>query len=152
MRALFLLPALFLAACAPAASTSTSTDLKGPLVEGERWTITGFDQNRNKMEGEVVVPTKPDYLNTTRKWVYRSGSSLIFYTESTRHFEVQDLRDPLRLLVCIVRQPYDASIREYAGISVSGARDELDAVFAKLSGSDGRLVGGNCTLKREVKT
>ncbi|MFC6661054.1 hypothetical protein [Deinococcus multiflagellatus] len=57
MRALFLLPALFLAACAPAATGPE--DLQGPLAEGERWTITGFDQNNDPMNGEVVVPKTP---------------------------------------------------------------------------------------------
>ncbi|MFC6661053.1 hypothetical protein [Deinococcus multiflagellatus] len=63
---------------------------------------------------------------------------------------MQDIRDPLRILVCIVRQPYDANIREYAGVSVAGARDELKAVFAKLSGSGTQLVGGDCTVQREA--
>ncbi|WP_221091103.1 hypothetical protein [Deinococcus aquaedulcis] len=149
MRALFLLPALFLAACAPAATGPE--DLKGPLVEGERWTITGFDQNNNKMNGEVVVPAEPDYDRTDREWLYSSARASILYTESSNWFSVWDERDASRLVICIVRSPYNAVTREYSGIGVSGTMEELRAVFAKLSGTGVKVVGGDCTVKREAK-
>ncbi|MVN85947.1 hypothetical protein GO986_04130 [Deinococcus sp. HMF7620] len=145
MRLLSLVSTLLLAACAP---TTTVNDLKGPLVEGERWTITGADQNNDKMSGEVVVPAAPDYDRTDRRWAYEDANAYIRYTESNQHFEVWDTRDPKRLLVCIVRQPYSAGVREYVGVSVAGAMADLDAVFAKLSGTGTKLTGGDCTVKR----
>ncbi|MBZ9750045.1 hypothetical protein K7W42_04125 [Deinococcus sp. HMF7604] len=146
MRSLLLLPALFLAACAPAATTADV--LKGPLVEGERWTITGRDQFNEKVEGEVVVPAAPDYDRTEREWSYEDARAYIGYTESNRHFQVWDTRDAKRLVVCIVRQPYIGGVREYPGISVTGSMADLDAVFAKLSGTGTKLTGGDCTVKR----
>lgn len=135
-----------LASCAP--STTDTSPLKGPLVEGETWSISGFDQNNDKMDGRVVIPANPDYDRTDREWIYSSGAARVYFTESDKQFQVWDTSNPKRLLLCIVRKPFDPYLRRYDGISVAGSMAEINAVFAKLSGSGTKLIGGSCTVSR----
>ncbi|ALW87740.1 hypothetical protein [Deinococcus actinosclerus] len=148
--ALLLGLSLLLASCAPTATTATEQP-QGPLVEGETWTITGLDQNNDKMEGRVVVPADPRYDRTDRDWTYYSRTARIYFTESTGEFQVWDTSNPERFLICIVRSPaetYTATKKQYSGLSVAGSMADLNAVFAKLSGSGTKLTGGSCTITR----
>ncbi|GAA0512905.1 hypothetical protein [Deinococcus depolymerans] len=149
MRFLSLLPlTVLLAACAPSATTEDT--FKGPLVEGEQWTISGSDQNNKPLDGKVVVPGAPQYDRTDREWYYRNEGARIYFQERSGEFQVWDTRNPARFVICIVRAPYryDEQQRRFAGISLSGSLAEINAVFAKLSGSGTRLTGGDCTVTR----
>lgn len=138
-----------LASCAPGMISTEPP--KGPLVEGERWTITGLDQNNNRLEGNVVVPANPSYDSTDREWYYRTAAARIYFTEGTNEFQVWDTRDPSRLVICIVRAPYRYASQQntFPGISLAGSMADINAVFAKLSGSGTRLTGGDCTVTRQ---
>ena len=139
---------VLLASCAPGVTTDEA--LKGPLVEGEQWTLTGRDQNDNKFEGQIVVPSDPSYDGTDREWYYRNAGARIYFEENSSAFQVWDTRDQQRYVICIVRAPfrYDPQQKTFSGISVTGSLSDINAVFAKLSGSGTRLTGGDCTVKR----
>ncbi|GHF50777.1 hypothetical protein GCM10017781_29130 [Deinococcus metalli] len=148
---------LLLAACAPSATTpstssGTRTGLKGPLPTGETWTISGLDQNNNKISGKVKLSGGPTYRDGDRRWDYDGDNGYILYYEKdggSSTFRVWDVSDPKRLVACYIFRPFDAAQKTYTGAGLAGTQEEISAVFAKLSGTGTVLTGGNCTVTRE---
>lgn len=142
-----------LLACAPSASSDTASSqvLRGPLPAGETWVISGLDQNNNKMEGKVTLTRSPSYRDRDKRWFYGGDNGYAVYYEQatgTSTFQVWDMSKAERLVACYVFRSFSADQKIYSGAGLAGTEEEIDAVFAKLSGSGTRLVGGECTLTR----
>ncbi|PNY81514.1 hypothetical protein CVO96_09070 [Deinococcus koreensis] len=142
-----------LVGCAPSASSGTANAqaLQGPLPLGETWVIGGLDQNNNKIEGKVTLTRAPSYRDSDQRWFYGGDTGYaLYYEQATGNatFRVWDVSKSGRLVACYVFRPFSADQKSYSGAGLAGTEEEIDAVFAKLSGSGTRLVGGECTLTR----
>lgn len=142
-----------LVACAPAASSggAESGALRGPLPTGETWTISGLDQNNNKIVGQVKLTRAPTYRDSDKRWFYGGDTGYVLYFDEASGnatFRVWDVSKSERLVACYVFRQFSADQKTYSGAGLAGTEEEINAVFAKLSGSGTRLTGGNCTLTR----
>lgn len=147
--------ALLLAACAPSATPGSSrvqTGLEGPLPVGETWTISGLDQNNETITGKVTLTDPPTYRDGDKRWDYDGDNGYVLYYQnggSDATFRVWDISNSKRLVACYVFSPYSATQKTYSGAGLAGTEQDINAVFAKLSGSGTRLTGGSCTVTRE---
>ncbi|GGL84394.1 hypothetical protein GCM10010840_22730 [Deinococcus aerolatus] len=151
-----LLIATSLASCAPAAtepgSRSTSTGTAGApapryaFKPGQVWTISGLDQNRNTFRSTITLTAAAPKYRRGDGWYYDGDNGYInlFEVERGTNFEVWDVSDSRRLVLCYVRQSYSETQDTYAGIALAGTREEIDGLFAKLS----TVYGGSCRVTR----
>lgn len=142
--------AVSLGSCAPAAGdsgASTSPVSRGPLKTGETWNIGGLDQNNNTLRGKIKLDdAAPTYRNSSKSWFYDGDNGYITFYEQSEgaNFAVWDMSDPERLVACYVFGAYDNGKTSYEGAGLSGTREEINALFAKLD----RVVGGRCNVTR----
>lgn len=158
---LLLIPAVLLAAaslasCAPTAtepgtrSASTGTaSAPAPryaFKPGQVWTISGLDQNNNVLKSRITLTADEPQYRRGNGWSYDGDNGFInlFEVERGTNFEVWDVSDSRRLVLCYVRQSYIDTQSTYEGIALSGTREEIDGLFAKLS----TVYGGSCRVTR----
>jgi len=150
-----LVAAISLASCAPAAGdssarSSTTPVPRYPFKTGTTWTISGTDQNFNKIEGKItLVDEDPLYRNNSGKgsWFYDADNGYIalYDLERSTRFVVWDVSDSKRLVACYLGGSYDSNRTRYEGVSLAGSADEINGLFAKLG--DG-VLGGSCEVTR----
>lgn len=148
--------AVSLASCAPAAGepgvTNASAGTASALVPryafkpGQVWTVSGVDQNRNTLRSTVTLTDAAPEYRRGDGWYYDGDNGYInlFEVERGTHFEVWDVSDSRRLVLCYVRQSYNEAQTSYEGVALSGSREEIDGLFAKLS----TVYGGTCRVTR----
>ena len=151
-----LLTAASLASCAPAvtepgarsASTGTASAPapRYAFKPGQVWTISGLDQNRNALRSKITLTADAPEYRRGNGWYYDGDTGYInlFEVERGTNFEVWDVSDSRRLVLCYVRQSYSETQNTYEGIALSGTREEIDGLFAKLS----TVYGGDCRVSR----
>ncbi|WP_309571299.1 hypothetical protein [Deinococcus sp.] len=156
------LPALLLSACAPSATgkpaTQTST-LPTLIRQGDTFMISGRDQNNDAMSGTVTLARAPKYKASNDSWEFNTPGGYVILASQTTGGTSQfwDTRDPKRNKACIVfgsvAQDGPGGVRglktTISGVGIAGSEAELNAVFAKLSGSGTKLTGGSCTVTRK---
>lgn len=162
MKVLPTIPALslLLIACTPATAGSTTQTSALPTLirQGDTLVISGRDQNNASISGTITLNRTPVYRSGSDSWRFDAAGGYVILASQTTEGTSQlwDTSDPRREKGCIVfgsvaqdgpggTRVLKPSIR---GVGIAGSSDELNAVFAKLSGSGTRLAGGSCTVTR----
>ena len=145
-----------LVSCAPTVtgpgSRSVSTGTAGvptpryAFKPGQVWTISGLDQNRNALRSTLTLTSAAPEYRRGDGWSYDGDNGYInlFEVERGTNFEVWDVSDSRRLVLCYVLQSYSETQDTYEGIALAGTREEIDGLFAKLS----TVYGGSCRVTR----
>ncbi|MBB5364194.1 hypothetical protein HNQ08_003302 [Deinococcus humi] len=148
--------AISLASCAPAASKSGAGSASGgtssvpvpryAFKSGQVWTISGQDQNNNALRSKITLTDAEPEFRGGQGWFYDGDIGFInlFEVDRGTNFEIWDVSDSKRLVLCYVRQSYDEGQTSYEGIALSGSREEINGLFAKLS----TVYGGSCRVTR----
>ncbi|MBB6018329.1 hypothetical protein ACFP9V_10795 [Deinococcus radiopugnans] len=147
--------AVSLASCAPAAGdsstrSSTTPVPRYPFKTGTTWTISGTDQNFNKIEGKItLVDEDPLYRDNSGRgsWFYDADNGYIalYELERSTRFVVWDVSESKRLVACYLGGSYDSNQTRYEGVSLAGSADEINGLFAKLGNG---VLGGSCVVTR----
>ena len=150
--------AVSLASCAPATSISSDSSNntpsnapsvrspRYPLKPGQVWTISGMDQNNNTLRGKITLTAAPPRARGGGDWYYDGDNGYVnlYEVQQGTRFQVWDISDPKRLMVCYIRESYDETRNSYEGVGLSGSQEEIDGLFAKLS----TVYGGTCRVTR----
>ncbi|CAM4178304.1 hypothetical protein [Deinococcus marmoris] len=163
--------AVSLGSCAPATSDfgvkipAPSTSVTGSLATGDSsakkpesrsprypikaesiWTISGLDQNNNALRSKITLTAAPPRYRSGGDWYYDGDNGYInlYEVQQGTRFQVWDISNPERLVVCFIRQSYDNAQTSYEGVGLSGSQEEIDGLFAKLS----TVYGGDCRVTR----
>lgn len=151
--------AVSLASCAPAASgpgattpgTASAGTASAPLPRyafkpGQVWTVSGVDQNRNTLKSTITLTAAAPEYRRGDGWYYDGDNGYInlFEVDRGTNFEVWDVSDSRRLVLCYVRQSYDEARSSYEGVALAGTREEIGGLFARLS----TVYGGSCVVTR----
>ncbi len=105
-----------------------------------------MDQNNNTLRSKITLTDAAPEFRRGRGWSYDGDIGFInlFEVDRGTNFEVWDVSDSKRLVLCYVRQAYNEAQSSYEGIALSGSQEEIDGLFAKLS----TVYGGGCRVTR----